>query len=268
MVAKYRPYAIAVGNGTGGRETESFVHGVLKEANIKNVLCGFGERGRRVSLQRVGGGARGVSDLDLTIRGAISIGRRLQDPLAELVKIDPKAIGVGQYQHDVISIMLSEKLEEVVVSCVNHVGVELNTASAPLPRAFRYRRGDGKAYVSYRDQNGAFSSRKQLRRFPDWVRRLSSRRLDFCGYAAGKSRWMPPPYNPERYALVERMAKDLGIEVSELGRQRKRGGQDTAGDICVGRGRRTDIKGHRGRIEESRARDPRASFEIPAFRMM
>ena len=163
LVAKHRPYAIAVGNGTAGRETESFVRGVFKEANIKDVIV--------VSVSESGASVYSASetardefpDLDLTIRGAISIGRRLQDPLAELVKIDPKAIGVGQYQHDVHQPLLAQKLDEVVVSCVNHVGVELNTASAPLlTRVSGIGETMAKKIVGYRNENGAFASRRQL----------------------------------------------------------------------------------------------------------
>ena len=132
IIVKYRPEAIAIGNGTAGRETEAFVRTTLKTMGEKNIIV--------VSVSESGASVYSASEiareefpsLDLTVRGAISIGRRLQDPLAELVKIDPKAIGVGQYQHDVFQPLLSAKLDDVTVSCVNKVGVELNTASAPL----------------------------------------------------------------------------------------------------------------------------------------
>src|SRR5262249_52184223 len=132
MCKKHRPRAVAVGNGTHGRETEAFVREVLAAEAIEDVVC--------VSVNEAGASVYSASeiareefpDLDLTVRGAVSIARRLQDPLAELVKIDPKSIGVGQYQHDVHQPLLAKKLDEVVESCVNRVGVELNTASAPL----------------------------------------------------------------------------------------------------------------------------------------
>lgn len=133
FIARHRPYAIGIGNGTAGRETESFVRKLLAAHQLQDIIA--------VQVSEAGASVYSASDiareefpnLDLTIRGAISIARRLQDPLAELVKVDPKAIGVGQYQHDVFQPLLQEKLDEVVESCVNHVGVELNTASAPQP---------------------------------------------------------------------------------------------------------------------------------------
>src|SRR5699024_7696251 len=163
LVQRFRPYAIAVGNGTAGRETERFVRNSLKEAQISDVIVVLvNESG--ASIYSASDVAREeFPDLDLTIRGAISIARRLQDPLAELVKIDPQSIGVGQYQHDVAQTLLKKKLQEVVESCVNAVGVEVNTASAPL---LSHVAGIGptlaKRIVSHRDTHGAFASRNAL----------------------------------------------------------------------------------------------------------
>ena len=163
FVKIYRPVTIAVGNGTGGRETELFVRKLLRDTGVLDLFV--------VQVNEAGASVYSASDvareefpdLDLTVRGAISIARRLQDPLAELVKIEPKAIGVGQYQHDVYQPLLQKKLTEVVESCVNRVGVDLNTASAPL---LSYVAGIGssiaKKIIVHREQNGAFASRKQL----------------------------------------------------------------------------------------------------------
>jgi protein Tex len=266
MIAKYRPAAIAVGNGTGGRETEHFIKKVFKEANIKDTLV--------VSVNEAGASVYSASeiareefgDIDLTVRGAISIGRRLQDPLAELVKIDPKAIGVGQYQHDVNQNLLAEKLNEVVVSCVNHVGVELNTASAPL---LAHVSGIGsvlaKKIVEYRDANGAFKSRNDISKVPG----LGPKTFE---QAAGFLRIHGAPYpldnsavHPERYKLVEKMAADLNADLKEIV-----GNKDMVEKIAlikyvsdsVGELTLKDI------VNELKkpGRDPRDKFEKPAFR--
>ena len=156
--------AVAVGNGTAGRETESFIKGLGIPGDIPVVLVN--ESGASVySASDVA--RQEFPDLDVTIRGAISIGRRLMDPLAELVKIDPKSIGVGQYQHDVNQSALKQGLDDVVMSCVNAVGVEVNTASEQL---LTYVSGLGsqlaKNIVSYRDEHGPFSSRQELKAVP------------------------------------------------------------------------------------------------------
>ena len=266
LVSKYRPYAIAVGNGTGGRETETFVRGVLKEANVKDVLV--------LSVSEAGASVYSASevareefpDLDLTIRGAISIGRRLQDPLAELVKIDPKAIGVGQYQHDVHQPLLVDKLDEVVVSCVNHVGVELNTASAPLlTRVSGIGATMAKKIVGYRNENGAFTSRKQLSKVPGLGPKTFEQAAGFLRIRGGQHPLDASAVHPERYALVEQMATDLGVELTEL-----IGNSALIDKIplskyvsdSVGEPTLRDI------IAELKkpGRDPRATFEKPAFR--
>jgi len=266
LLAKHRPAAIAVGNGTGGRETEAFVRGVLKEANIKEVMViAVNESGASVySASEV---ARDeFPDLDLTIRGAISIGRRLQDPLAELVKIDPKAIGVGQYQHDVHQPLLADKLDEVVVSCVNHVGVELNTASAPLLTRVSGIGGTmAKKIVAYRNENGAFTSRRQLGKVPGLGPKTFEQAAGFLRIRDGSHPLDASAVHPERYALVEQMAADLGVSLSELI------GNGALVDqiVCaryvsesVGEPTLRDIIGEL----KKPGRDPRATFEKPAFR--
>lgn len=266
IVSKYRPYAIAIGNGTAGRETETFVRNTFKEANVKDVMV--------VSVNESGASVYSASevareefpDLDLTIRGAISIGRRLQDPLAELVKIDPKAIGVGQYQHDVHQPLLASKLDEVVVSCVNHVGVELNTASAPLlTRVSGIGSTMAKKLVAYRNENGAFKSRKQLSKVPGMGPKTFEQAAGFLRIRDGAHLLDASAVHPERYALVEQMAKDLGVGLEEL-----IGHPETVDKIkisnyvseTVGEPTLRDI------INELKkpGRDPRAIFEKPAFR--
>ena len=266
MVSKYRPYAIVVGNGTAGRETETFVRGVLKEANVKDVMV--------ISVNESGASVYSASevareefpDLDLTIRGAISIGRRLQDPLAELVKIDPKAIGVGQYQHDVHQPLLAEKLDEVIVSCVNHVGVELNTASAPL---LMHVSGIGatmaKKIVSYRNENGAFTSRKQLSKVPGLGPKTFEQAAGFLRIRGGQHPLDASAVHPERYELVGQMSADLGVELNQLvGNSEKIDRIPLSKYVSESVGEPTlrDI------IAELKkpGRDPRATFEKPAFR--
>ena len=266
LVSKHRPHAIAVGNGTGGRETETFVRGVLKEANIKEVVVlSVNESGASVySASEVA--REEFPDLDLTIRGAISIGRRLQDPLAELVKIDPKAIGVGQYQHDVHQPLLVDKLDEVVVSCVNHVGVELNTASAPLlTRVSGIGATMAKKIVTYRNENGAFTNRKQLSKVPGLGPKTFEQAAGFLRIRGGQHPLDASAVHPERYALVEQMAVDLGVELPLLiGNSAlidkiplskyvsETAGEPTLRDIVA------ELK--------KPGRDPRATFEKPAFR--
>ncbi len=266
LVAKYQPYAIAVGNGTAGRETERFVRQTLARSGHKDVLV--------ISVSEAGASVYSASevardefpDLDLTVRGAISIGRRLQDPLAELVKIDPKAIGVGQYQHDVNQTLLAAKLDEVVVSCVNAVGVELNTASAPLlTRVSGIGPAMAKRIVAYRNEHGAFASRGELLQVPG----LGAKTFEQCaGFLRIRESQHPldrSAVHPERYALVSQMAADAGLTLETLvgnadavGKiQAKRYESETVGALTL-----KDI------LDELRkpGRDPRAAFEPPAFR--
>ncbi len=205
-------------------------------------------------------------DLDLTVRGAVSIARRLQDPLAELVKIDPKSIGVGQYQHDVSQPLLAKKLDEVVESCVNAVGVELNTASAPLlSRVAGIGPSLAKKIVRHRDEKGLFQTRESLRKVSGLGPRAFEQAAGFLRIPGGRQPLDASAVHPERYALVERMANDLGVAVAKLvGNGEALDGVDLSryesGD--VGKFTLNDIR------EELRkpGRDPRASFEPPKFR--
>ena len=213
LVEEFAPEAIAIGNGTAGRETEAFIQKVM--GNTMPVYM-VNEAG--ASIYSAGAVAREeFPSLDVTIRGAISIGRRLLDPLAELVKIDPGNIGVGQYQHDVNQTLLKKKLDTVVVSSVNAVGVNLNTASRHL---LAYVSGLGpvlaKNIVDYREQSGGFNSRDQLKEVP----RLGSRVFEQCaGFLRVKGAGNPlddSAVHPERYGLVKKIAADLGTTVAEL----------------------------------------------------
>jgi len=203
--------AIAIGNGTAGRETEAFVRGL--GLNIPAVLVN--ESG--ASIYSASDVARKeFPDLDLTVRGSVSIGRRLMDPLAELVKIDPKSIGVGQYQHDVDQAALRKSLDDVVESCVNSVGVDLNTASAEL---LAHVSGLGPVLagniVTHRDEHGPFLTRRQLLK----VKRLGPKAFEqAAGFlrVKGKDPLDSSAVHPERYGLVKQMAKDAGCSVSDL----------------------------------------------------
>ncbi len=218
LVEKYQVDAISVGNGTAGRETMDFLR-----------QCGFKHRVDIFQVNEAGASIYSASEVareefpkeDVTVRGAISIGRRLMDPLAELVKIDPKSIGVGQYQHDVNQTMLKDGLDRTVESCVNSVGINLNTASKHL---LTYVSGLGPTLaqniVQFRAENGAFNSRAQLRKVP----RLGDKAFEQCaGFLRIRGAQNPldnTAVHPERYGLVEQMAKDLGCTVAELIRDR------------------------------------------------
>ena len=217
FIEKHRPQSIAVGNGTAGRETETFTKALLKEMQISNISV--------VSVSEAGASVYSASpiareefpDLDLTVRGAISIARRLQDPLAELVKTDPKSIGVGQYQHDVYQQLLKDKLDEVVVSCVNHVGVELNTASAPLlSRVAGIGDSLAKKIIDHRNEHGAFKSRKELLKVSGLGPRAFEQAAGFLRIHGGTQPLDASAVHPERYKLVQQIAADLGEPLSSI----------------------------------------------------
>jgi uncharacterized protein len=210
----YQPEAIAIGSGTAGRETEAFVRDLNLSPDI--IITMVNESG--ASIYSASDAAREeFPELDVTVRGAISIGRRLQDPLAELVKIDPKSIGVGQYQHDVDQSALKKSLEDVVVSCVNSVGVEVNTASVQL---LTFVSGLGptlaKNIVQYRQENGPFAERKQLRKVPRLGPKAYEQCAGFLRVRGAKNPLDASGVHPERYDLVEQMAGDLDCSVAEL----------------------------------------------------
>jgi uncharacterized protein len=216
FIEKHQPQAIAVGNGTAGRETEAFTKSLLQEMKSKVSVVSVSEAGASVySASPIA--REEFPDLDLTIRGAISIARRLQDPLAELVKVDPKSIGVGQYQHDIYQQLLKDKLDEVVVSCVNHVGVELNTASAPLlSRVAGIGDSLAKKIVDYRNEHGAFKSRQQLLDVSGLGPRAFEQAAGFLRVRGGDNPLDASAVHPERYKLVEQIASDLGEPLEKL----------------------------------------------------
>ena len=268
MLQRHPIVAVAVGNGTHGRETEAFAREVLTELGAKDGLpCVVSVSEAGASIYSASDIAREeFPDLDLTIRGAISIARRLQDPLAELVKLDPKSIGVGQYQHDVFQAFLAKKLDEVVESCVNGVGVELNTASASLlSRVAGLGASVAKRIVTYRNEKGAFKSRKALLQVPGMGPKTYEQAAGFVRVRGGEHPLDASAVHPERYELVERIAKDLGVPVVslignvELLRRIDRAryqagdvGNFTLDDICA---------------ELLRpGRDPREEFQPPKFR--
>jgi len=213
LFEKYNIEAIAIGNGTAGRETEVFV----RNLNLPNAaIVMVNESG--ASIYSASDVAREeFPDKDVTVRGAVSIGRRLMDPLAELVKIDPKSIGVGQYQHDVDQTKLQTSLDDTVMSCVNAVGVELNTASKQI---LAYVSGLGpqlaQNIVEYRDQNGAFKRRDQLKKVPRLGDKAFEQAAGFLRIHHAENPLDTSAVHPERYTLVEQMAKDLKCSVKEL----------------------------------------------------
>lgn len=259
---QYGVEAIAIGNGTASRETESLAREIGLDKSIAVVVVD--ESG--ASIYSASAVAREeFPDLDLTVRGAISIGRRLMDPLSELVKLDPKSIGVGQYQHDVDQSALKAALDDVVISCVNKVGVDLNRASAQL---LSYVSGLGprlaKNIVEYRDENGSFGSRKELKK----VKRLGPKAFEQCaGFLRipdGENPLDGSAVHPESYAVVDKMAKDLDCTVQDLIREARLREQIDLGRYVsenVGLPTLKDILAELAKP----GRDPRQGFEAFAF---
>ncbi|MBQ5993300.1 MAG: RNA-binding transcriptional accessory protein [Bacteroidales bacterium] len=214
LVLQYKVDAIAIGNGTAGRETENFVRHIPFERDVKAFMVN--ESGASVySASPVA--REEFPNYDVTVRGAVSIGRRLMDPLAELVKIDPKSIGVGQYQHDVNQKMLQESLQTTVESCVNYVGVELNTASKQL---LSYVSGVGPALaqniVDYRNENGAFPSRESLMKVPRFGAKAFQQAAGFLRIRGAENPLDASAVHPESYRVVNQMAADLNCSVADL----------------------------------------------------
>ena len=210
--------AIAVGNGTAGRETETFLRDVLKEASLSSNVHVVMVSESGASVYSASDVAREeFPDLDVTVRGAISIARRLQDPLAELVKVDPKSIGVGQYQHDVSATLLKKSLNDVVDSCVNKVGVNLNTASQRLlARVSGIGGGLAKAIVDYRATNGLFKSRQTLLEVPHFSKKAFEQAAGFLRVPEGENPLDNTGVHPERYPLLEKLAETLGKKITDL----------------------------------------------------
>ena len=214
MIEKYGIEVIAIGNGTASRETEDFVKRVGVPDNVK--VYTVSEDGASIySASEVA--RKEFPDEDVTVRGAVSIGRRLMDPLAELVKIDPKSLGVGQYQHDVDQGLLREKLDNTVAICVNSVGVNLNTAS---PYLLSYVSGIGPALatniVAFRDAEGGFSSREQLHKVPKLGPKAFEQCAGFLRIHGAANPLDNSAVHPECYHIVDKMAADLGVSTKDL----------------------------------------------------
>ncbi len=214
LAAEFAIEAIAIGNGTAGRETEAFVRELGLAQSIQIIMVD--ESG--ASIYSASEAARAeFPDHDVTVRGSVSIGRRLMDPLAELVKIDAKSIGVGQYQHDVDQGELKRSLDDVVMSCVNAVGVEVNSAS---PQLLTYVSGLGPQLagniVTYREQNGAFASRQELKKVPRLGPKAFEQAAGFLRISGAKNPLDASAVHPESYHIVEKMVRDLGVSISDL----------------------------------------------------
>jgi len=262
LCVKYEVETIAVGNGTGGRETESFVKDLNLPGNVPVVIVN--ESGASVySASEV---ARAeFPDLDVTFRGAVSIGRRLMDPLAELVKIDPKSIGVGQYQHDVNQQALKGSLDDVVMSCVNAVGVEVNTASEQI---LRYVSGLGpqlaKNIITHRNEHGPLLSRDEVKKVKRMGLKAFEQAAGFLRIRGGKNPLDASAVHPESYPIVEAMARDLACSVKDmLDDERLRQQIDLSAYVTekVGIPTLTDIMHELTK----QGRDPRKQFESPGF---
>ncbi len=262
LCRRYDIEAIAIGNGTAGRETEQFA----REIGLGGVADIIMVNESGASVYSASDGAREeFPDQDLTVRGAVSIGRRLMDPLAELVKIDPQSIGVGQYQHDVDEHALQDALSDVVVSCVNAVGVEVNTASSQL---LAHISGLGpqlaRNIVAHAAENGPFRSRDDLKAVPRLGRKAFEQAAGFLRIRDGDNPLDRSAVHPERYAIVRKMAKNLGCSVAELmTSQEKRAGIDIGAYVTedVGEPTLLDIMEELSRP----GRDPRDAYEHFAF---
>ena len=262
LVEAFQIEAIAIGNGTAGRETEEVVQ-----------RCHFNRKVIAVSVSEAGASVYSASDVarrefpdyDVTVRGAVSIGRRLMDPLSELVKIDPKSIGVGQYQHDVDQKMLAESLSDTVVSCVNSVGVELNTSSREL---LSYVSGIGPALaekiVAHRNKNGAFASREALHD----VKGLGDKAFEQCaGFLRVRESANPldkSAVHPERYALVEKMAASVGTDVETLMKDKELRAKINLQDFVTPDCGLPTLQDIMKELEKP-GLDPRAKFEVFEF---
>jgi protein Tex len=262
LIAKHNVRAIAIGNGTASRETDTFVRDFLRNHNLNNLFS--------VTVSESGASVYSASDiarqefpdLDLTVRGAISIARRLQDPLSELVKVDPKSIGVGQYQHDVDQRQLQQSLETVIESCVNRVGVDLNTSSWTL---LRYVAGVTERtalnIVAYRDQHGKFRSRSELAKVTGIGAKTFEQAAGFLRIHNGENPLDRTAVHPESYPVVEQIAKSLNTPIVELIQSPQLLSKVDAKQLSAGSFTISDI------LEELRkpGRDPRDRFVAPNF---
>jgi uncharacterized protein len=263
MLSRHNVRAIAIGNGTASRETDAFVREFLREYKIDSIFS--------VTVSEAGASVYSASDvarqefpdLDLTVRGAISIARRLQDPLSELVKVDPKSIGVGQYQHDVDQRQLQDSLNATIESCVNKVGVDLNTSSWTL---LRYVAGINERtainIVNYRNEKGAFRSRQQVLDVPGIGPKSFEQAAGFLRIRNGENPLDSTAVHPESYAIVEQIASLAGATIDEIIRKPEVLGKIDSSKIAAGAFTLNDI------LSELRkpGRDPRETFVAPSFK--
>ncbi|MBD2048084.1 RNA-binding transcriptional accessory protein [Coleofasciculus sp. FACHB-64] len=265
LIEKYNIQLIAIGNGTAGRETDEFVAEILKTMDRKPIKVMVNESGASIySASDVA--IAEFPDLDITVRGAISIGRRLQDPLAELVKIDPKSIGVGQYQHDVDQKLLKTKLDDTVESCVNYVGVDLNTASKELLTFVSGMTPTvAKNIITYRNKQGAFKNRRELLKVPKLGPKAFEQAAGFLRIRAGENPLDNTAVHPESYGVVQAIAKDLNVPLEQITQvaeklkstNLKKYVTDTIGEPTL-----RDIISEL----EKPGRDPRAEFKYATFK--
>ena len=292
FIRKYKVQVIAIGNGTASRETNMLVGAVitrLTTRNIRNIAIdknmqlsdiewAVGEDYINYPIHKIVVSEAGASiysaselaarefpDLDVSLRGAVSIARRLQDPLAELVKIDPKSIGVGQYQHDVNQSQLAKSLDAVVEDCVNAVGVDVNTASAPLlARISGLNQTLAQNIVAYRDENGAFDSRKKLLKVPRLGEKTFEQAAGFLRINGGKEPLDASAVHPEAYPVVAKMLAQQGISAAELIGNRERVKQIKASDFIDERFGLPTILDILSELEKP-GRDPRGEFKTARF---
>ena len=265
LIEQHRIELIAIGNGTAGRETDEFLGEVIAGLERPPVKVMVSESG--ASVYSAGQTAiEEFPDLDLTVRGAINIARRLQDPLAELVKIDPKSIGVGQYQHDVDQKLLKQKLDKTVESCVNYVGVDLNLASKELLSFVSgISAGVARSVIAFRNDHGPFRSRRELLKVPKFGPKTFEQAAGFLRIRDGENPLDNTAVHPESYSIVEKIARDLGLRPHEITRApeklqsvdlqkyvTERVGEPTLRDIV------TEL--------EKPGRDPRAEFRYASFK--
>lgn len=265
LIEKYNVELIAIGNGTASRETDEFVAEVLQSIQRQPIKVMVNESGASIySASKVA--IAEFPDLDVTVRGAISIGRRLQDPLAELVKIDPKSIGVGQYQHDVDQKLLKKKLDETVESCVNYVGVNLNTASKELLTSVSGITSTiANNIVQYRNENGAFKNRRQLLKVAKLGPKAFEQAAGFLRIRDGENPLDNTAVHPESYAVVKSIATDLNIplkQVTQIAENLKKADLKKYVTDKVGEPTLRDIIAEL----EKPGRDPRAEFKYATFK--
>ncbi|MDJ0697636.1 Tex family protein [Mastigocoleus sp. MO_188.B34] len=265
IIKKHQIELIAIGNGTASRETDEFVGEVLQNMDKKPIKVMVNESGASIySASKVA--IAEFPDLDITVRGAISIGRRLQDPLAELVKIEPKSIGVGQYQHDVDQKMLKKKLAETVESCVNYVGVDLNTASKELLTFVSGITATvANNIVTYRNQNGAFKNRRELLKVPKLGPKAFEQAAGFLRIRDSDNPLDNTAVHPESYSVVKAIASDLNInlkQVTEISSKLKKTDLKKYVTDKIGEPTLRDIINEL----EKPGRDPRAEFKYATFK--